>query len=237
MDVAEFPRVGGQVVELADPEGAVDQLVGHGADHRRAADALRHVLLQLPLRVVDVRRGARELIPGGGALEGVRLVRVVTPLGEDRAIGIASRPAELRRQAAGEVGVPGRDLGQVEDGRGQVEELDRLADDLAARPARHPRDERHARDRVVERARPLLDQTPIPRPVAVVGEEEDGGVVRQPALVQRAEQFPQQIVDHAGHAEVDGIDLPQRRLVELVQAAGPPDQPVEVGLVRQLGGA
>lgn len=105
--VPQLAWVRHEVVQLAGAFGAMDELVRRGTDHGRAADAVRAVLLQLPLGIVDVSGVAEERVAGGPALEAVRLVAGVAALGEDGALGIAGRARKLGRETAGEVRVPG----------------------------------------------------------------------------------------------------------------------------------
>ncbi len=124
-------------------------------------------------------------------LEAVRLVRGAAAYRKDCPFRIAGRAGKLRRQAAGEVRVPGRDAGQGQHGRHHVKQFDRFLHRVTAPAAGSADDERHPCDRVIQRARPLLDQPVVPRPVPMVGEEQDRRLLGQPAPFQGTQQLAQ----------------------------------------------
>src|SRR5688572_6821174 len=114
-----------------------------------------------------------------------------------------------RKERAPKVGVGWADAGERLDCGGNVNQLDECVGDarLHGDAARWLDDEWHARDAVLERVLGLLDEAVVAGEIAVVGEEEDGGVVVEAGLAEGVEDETELVVDAGAHGVVDGAEL------------------------------
>ena len=100
------------------------------------------------------------------------------------------------RQQADAVGFGiGPGSGQLGQGRGQVQQADRLGDTAPARRPGRADDQGDARRGLEERH--LVPQAALAQHLAVVGGEDHDGVPRQPGTVQRGQDLPDALVDVA----------------------------------------
>jgi len=97
------------------------------------------------------------------------------------------------------VRVSGRDTGEIEHRRGEVDQLDEGVRHARTQGYRCRRfhGERDARQVVLVRVLILLDESVVAREVAVVAEEEDRRVFVHPRVAERLEHEPELVIDRA----------------------------------------
>jgi len=183
IDVVQFPGVGLQVVQLTDLVRTVDQLPVERTDHRRPADRERPFLLQQPLRPVDVRWVARDVIVRPAPLERARLVESVPSLGVHCPRQVVRLTAQLRDERLAEMGVSGWHAGQFQHRGQHVLQSHRATDDVPCPGAGLANDEWYARQRIVEGAGPLFHEPIVASPVTMVRGGDEAGLRRKPRLI------------------------------------------------------
>ena len=191
IEIVQRLRVAGKVIQFTLPGWAIDQAVRLGAHGDHPANTIGVLLLLLTFGVVDVAGVTGKLVTIGAAFKTVGFMARITTFGEGNPLGIAGCARQLLAIALGKMGVLRRDAGLFQRRRHQVKEFDRLVDHMPRLAPRRADNQRHTGDHLFPGARPLFDQTVVTGVVAMIGGKGHGGVVGQPAILQRVEQLAQ----------------------------------------------
>ena len=204
--VPRLPRVGGEVVQHDAPV----------APHRQPEISDAHG-----------PEGGRQRAPVESRVQSLELVqqRLVGPrvLRDDRPVrrrGLPQQRATTRRKLVI------LDTCQVEHGREDVREHDRV-DTLPGRHAARRADHERDGEQRLEHAELVVDQSVIAQVLAVVGRNDNDGVLRKPVLLQGFHEAPEQRVGgvhvarvQVAHAVPIDSARPVQSRVELVSPPG-----------------
>ena len=193
----------GQILELAGIAPEIEKQRRHPLI--REVDVLVLSVTDNPQQVL-VHVSRRLELPGGGAI-----VELVVDL---RAEGIGSVTAHRRQQAPPLEAVIRFHTQPFEYGRTQVDRLDEAVVPLAGSGLGVADDAGDVHGTVEESA--LANQIVIAKIFAVVGTEDDQGIVPLTGLFQLVEDQTQVVIELADHAIIAGHELPQVQVVSVL---------------------